>query len=102
MTFSMGALMAAGGLAGYAKAKSMPSLAGGLGSAALFVAAGALIQRGDDLKGHQLALGTSSLLAGGMGYRAFSSAKFMPAGLIAALGAASAAYHFQKVQEWSE
>ena len=92
LAFTMGALMAGGGLAGYVKAKSVPSLAGGVGSAALFIAAGMLIHRGDDLQGHQLALGTSALLATGMGFRAVSSGKFMPAGMIAALGAASAAY----------
>jgi len=99
---TMGAVMLAGGVAGYAKAKSVPSLAGGLGAAALFFASAALIQKGDDLRGHQLALGTSLVLASGMGFRAVKSGKMMPAGAISVINAASAAYQAKKVMEWSE
>jgi hypothetical protein len=37
-----------------------------------------------------------------MGPRAISSGKFMPGGLVAFLGIASAAYHGSKAYEWYE
>jgi uncharacterized membrane protein (UPF0136 family) len=59
-----------------------------------------LINSGQHKEGHALALVSSVLLLGGMGPRAIKTGKFMPAGLVAALGGASAVYQAKKVQEW--
>ena len=47
-----------------------------------------------------LASGTSSLMGLGMGSRFMKTGKFMPAGIVAALGVVSAAYHAKKAIEW--
>ncbi|XP_053203867.1 transmembrane protein 14C-like [Panonychus citri] len=80
------ALVAAGGVIGYVKAGSIPSLAAGLifGST---LGVGAYMTSKDP-QNYYLTLGTSTLLTGLMGYRFFNTGKFMPAGLIAALSVA--------------
>ena len=55
---------------------------------------------GKNKNGHMLALTTSVLLAGGMGQRASKTGKFMPAGLVATIGALSAMYQANKVSQW--
>ena len=59
-----------------------------------------IIKQGENVKGHGLALLTSSALVGGMAPRALKTGKLMPAGLLAILGAGSAAYHAKKTLEW--
>ena len=63
-------------------------------------APGLLIKAGQHKEGHGLALFSSLLLLGGMAPRAVKTGKFMPAGLVASLGALSAVYQGKKVQEW--
>ena len=79
--FGYAALVASGGITGYAKAGSVPSLAAGL----LFGGLAGLgsYQLSQDLKNIWLFLVTSGTLAGIMGMRFYNSRKFMPAGLIA-------------------
>ncbi|XP_078097124.1 transmembrane protein 14C-like [Mustelus asterias] len=79
--FGYAALVASGGLLGYAKAGSVPSLAAGLlfGSAAGFGA----YQTTRDPKNIWLSLIASGALTGIMGMRFYNSGKFMPAGLVA-------------------
>ncbi|KAG5197341.1 hypothetical protein JEQ12_010795 [Ovis aries] len=74
-------LVASGGIIGYAKAGSVPSLAAGL----LFGGLAGLgsYQLSQDPKNVWLFLVTSGTLAGIMGMRFYNSRKFMPAGLIA-------------------
>eukprot|EP00288_Rhodomonas_lens_P018586 CAMPEP_0177714764 /NCGR_PEP_ID=MMETSP0484_2-20121128/13625_1 /TAXON_ID=354590 /ORGANISM="Rhodomonas lens, Strain RHODO" /LENGTH=99 /DNA_ID=CAMNT_0019226699 /DNA_START=34 /DNA_END=333 /DNA_ORIENTATION=- len=96
----MGALMAAGGAMAFFRKGSKMSLIGGCGAGALFVGSGLLIQSGQNRNGHVLALGTSLALAGGMGARAKTTGKFMPAGMVASLGALCALYQGKKVVEW--
>ena len=98
--FTMAALMAGGGLGGYAKSKSKPSLIAGIAFASLFCASGMLIQNGNDFKGHGLAAISSIALTGSMGARAMRSRKLFPAGGIALAGLASSAYQVKKVTEW--
>lgn len=76
--FIYSALVAAGGLIGYLKAGSIPSLAAGLigGSIAAF---------GSATQNYVLLLLVSFVFGGFMGYRAINSGKFMPAGLVAVL-----------------
>lgn len=50
--------------------------------------------------GHQLATATSTLLVGGTLPRALKTKKFMPAGLIAAIGTISLVYNGKKAYEW--
>ena len=59
----------AGGLMGYAKARSVPSLVAGLSFGTLYAAAGYLIASGRERNGHDLAVGVSALLVGAMGAR---------------------------------
>ncbi|XP_078395285.1 transmembrane protein 14C-like [Cetorhinus maximus] len=79
--FGYAALVASGGLLGYVKAGSVPSLAAGLffGSAAGFGA----YQITRDPKNVWLSLIASGTLTGVMGMRFYNSRKFMPAGLVA-------------------
>ena len=55
-TYVTALIVAGGGLAGYAKKKSVPSLVAGLASGALLGYSGYAISQGDD-KGHVYALG---------------------------------------------
>ncbi|XP_062967438.1 transmembrane protein 14C-like [Cynocephalus volans] len=79
--FSYAALIASGGIIGYAKAGSMLSLAARL----LFRGLTGLgaYQLSQDLRNVWVFLLTSGTLAGVMGMRFYHSGKFMPAGLIA-------------------
>ncbi|KAJ1200512.1 hypothetical protein NDU88_004336 [Pleurodeles waltl] len=79
--FGYAALVASGGVVGYAKAGSVPSLAAGL----LFGGLAGLgaYQLSQDPKNVWLSLIASGTLSGVMGFRFYNSGKFMPAGLIA-------------------
>ncbi|KAG8507710.1 Transmembrane protein 14C [Galemys pyrenaicus] len=79
--FGYAALVASGGIIGYAKAGSVPSLAAGL----LFGGLAGLgaYQLSQDPRNVWVFLATSGTLAGIMGIRFYNSGKFMPAGLIA-------------------
>lgn len=101
LSFTMAGVCGGGGVAGYAKARSVPSLVAGLACGGLFLGSGLLIKQGENVKGHGLALLTSSALVGAVAPRALqTNAKFMPAGLVALLGAGSAAYHAKKTMDW--
>ncbi|KAK3091766.1 hypothetical protein FSP39_022452 [Pinctada imbricata] len=75
--------IAAGGLLGYVKAGSVPSLAAGLAFGSV-MGIGAY-QTSQNPDNYGLSLATSTVLAGLMGYRFATSGKFMPAGLVATL-----------------
>ncbi|XP_022168741.1 transmembrane protein 14C isoform X2 [Myzus persicae] len=84
--FAYAATVAAGGIIGYAKAASIPSLSAGL----LF---GSLLGYGayqttKNPNNLALSLGTSAVLGGIMGVRYLNSGKVMPAGILAALSLA--------------
>eukprot|EP00656_Telonema_subtile_P050516 TRINITY_DN6560_c0_g1_i1.p1 TRINITY_DN6560_c0_g1~~TRINITY_DN6560_c0_g1_i1.p1 ORF type:complete len:156 (-),score=22.03 TRINITY_DN6560_c0_g1_i1:219-686(-) len=65
--YTVGALTALGGAAGFYKAQSKASLVMGMSVGALMCFSGYLIGQ-DDFKGHTLAAGTSAVLAAGMGH----------------------------------
>ena len=102
LSFALAGLLGAGGIGGYAKAASMPSLVVGLGCGGAFAASGVLIQRGEDRLGHGVALATSVPLCVAMGARAASTGKLMPAGVVALVAGLSSAYQAKKFNEWSE
>ncbi|KAJ8279590.1 hypothetical protein COCON_G00066560 [Conger conger] len=79
--YGYAALIASGGIMGYVKKGSMPSLAAGL----LFggVAGLGAYRTTQDPKDIWVSLAASGTLAGIMGMRFFKSKKFMPAGLMA-------------------
>ncbi|XP_053322374.1 transmembrane protein 14C [Spea bombifrons] len=79
--YGYAALVASGGIIGYVKAGSVPSLAAGL----LFGSLAGLgaYQISNDPKNVLVSLMASGTLAGVMGFRFYNSGKFMPAGLIA-------------------
>nr|XP_057916227.1 transmembrane protein 14C [Doryrhamphus excisus] len=79
--YGYAALVASGGVIGYVKAGSVPSLAAGL----LFggLAGVGAYQISNDPSNVWLSLGTAGALTGVMGKRFYGSRKFMPAGLLA-------------------
>lgn len=99
LSFTVGALLCGGGVAGYVRAKSMPSLIGGLSTGSAMLGSGYLIQSGQDLEGHGLGFATSSLLFCAMGARFAQTKKALPAAL-AFVAIASAAYHGKKFNDW--
>ncbi len=58
------------------------------------------MQSGEEAKGYRLATMSSAALTAVMGVRFYKTRKPMPAGALAALGAASLAYHGTKY--WDE
>ncbi|KAI8981707.1 transmembrane proteins 14C-domain-containing protein [Mycotypha africana] len=79
-SYTLAGLCAAGGIAGFVKARSYPSLAAGLGVGALYGAAGYLIQQNKDY-GHETAVAASAILGGAMIPRALRSRKPLPVSL---------------------
>lgn len=101
LNLSLGALVMAGGAAGYFRKGSKVSIVAGTAVGSLLLGSGYLIARSDKIyEGHLLACGTCALLAVGMGQRFLSTRTFMPAGLVATVGAVACAYNFQKSLEW--
>ncbi|XP_049292014.1 transmembrane protein 14 homolog [Anopheles funestus] len=84
--FAYAATVAAGGIVGYAKAGSVPSLAAGLTFGAL-LGYGAMLSSNEPPR-PLLQIGTALVLAGMMGSRWARSGKFMPPGLICVISCA--------------
>ncbi|XP_045762007.1 transmembrane protein 14C isoform X1 [Maniola jurtina] len=80
LSFAYAATVAAGGIMGYAKAGSIPSLGAGLIFGSI-LGVGAY-QLSQDPSNYTLMLGTTTTLGGLMGYRYYNGRKFMPAGLV--------------------
>jgi len=89
ISYAYAGTVALGGVIGYAKAGSIPSLGAGL----LFgsVLAYGANQLSENPNNYYLTLGTSGVLGGVMGMRFINSGKFMPPGLIAVLSLAMVA-----------
>ncbi|KAG7351779.1 transmembrane protein [Nitzschia inconspicua] len=100
LNFTLGGLVAVGGAVGYFKKGSVPSLVAGLTFGGLLIGSGVLITQGESYKGHVLASGVTGLMTLAMGQRFLASGKFMPAGMVATLGAAGLAYNAKKAIEW--
>ncbi|XP_066590341.1 transmembrane protein 14 homolog [Prorops nasuta] len=84
--FAYAATVAAGGILGYVKSNSIPSLGAGLlfGTALGYGA----YQSSQEPANIMPLLGTSTILGGMMGYRFYNTGKIMPAGVITILSAA--------------
>jgi uncharacterized membrane protein (UPF0136 family) len=100
LNFTLGGLAIAGGAMGFAKKRSMPSLVAGITFGGLLVGSGVLISKNESFKGHALASGATGIVTAAMAKRFFKTQKFMPAGMVATLGAAGFAYNVQKTIEW--
>ncbi|DBA02939.1 TPA: hypothetical protein N0F65_005966 [Lagenidium giganteum] len=98
-TYTMAALLGAGGVIGFLKKKSIPSLVAGVALGTGFGIAGYMLQSGRMTQGHGTALFFSTITMSAMGVRAIRTRKPMPIA-ISAMGAVSAAYHAQRFTEW--
>ncbi|KAF3028876.1 hypothetical protein E8E15_007927 [Penicillium rubens] len=94
-SFTLAALLPAGGLAGYLKTRSAPSLIAGVGLGISYAYSGYLIKENRDY-GTELALGNSVLLLGSAIPRIIKTGAKAPVPL--ALGATGllASYYYQK------
>ncbi|XP_060607991.1 transmembrane protein 14C-like [Ruditapes philippinarum] len=81
--YSYAAIVAGGGVMGYVKSASLPSLAAGLTFGSL--AAVGAYQTSQNRKDIRLSLGTSATLMCVMGFRFIKTRQFMPAGFIGIL-----------------
>ena len=100
LTFSL--IFGVGGLVGFIRKKSVPSLAGGFACAGLYACSAYMINSGEPESGHKLGLGASTLIAAGFGARALKSSKKTMPVVLAVLGLAGSFYNFQKWSEWRE
>lgn len=101
LNFSVGGLVAVGGIVGFAKKGSKASLLAGVTFGGLLIGSGIMISGESQYQGHALATATSGIMTIAMGQRFLSTGKFMPAGLVATLGAACCAYNLNKAIEWA-
>ena len=100
--FGFGVVTVAGGLAGYLRKGSKASLGAGVVCGSLLITSGLMISGESQYGGHSLAAGTSALMTLAMGQRFFKTGKFMPAGVVATIAAASSGYHVKKAIEWKD
>ena len=98
-TYTMGALLISGGLMGFLKKKSVPSLIAGSTLGIGFLYAGYILQHGQMTKGHGIAISLSTLTSFGMGIRALKTKAKVPV-MVSCIGIISTAYHTQKFFEW--
>ncbi|KAJ3013086.1 UNVERIFIED_CONTAM: hypothetical protein HDU68_000877 [Siphonaria sp. JEL0065] len=97
MSNALAVVSTLGGIAGYYRGKSVPSLVAGLSFGALYAVSGNLIKRNADY-GFELAFGTSVVLMGAMGPRALKTKARTPVGLFA-MGSLGAAYFGKKLYQ---
>ena len=100
LNYAAGGLFFAGGVAGYARAASVPSLIGGVVVGATLMGSGYTVSKGNDLEGHALAAVTGWTVTAGMAQRLMATGKFMPAGAAATVGLLTALYNSKKASDW--
>ncbi|RKP11260.1 transmembrane proteins 14C-domain-containing protein [Piptocephalis cylindrospora] len=95
--YSLAALCATGGIVGFARTGSKPSLVAGLGLGLLYGVSGYLIQKNKD-HGHDLAAVTSAVLMGALLPRGLRQRKAMPL-VLGSVGVLGLGYHSRKAYE---
>ncbi|KAI9369699.1 transmembrane proteins 14C-domain-containing protein [Aspergillus egyptiacus] len=99
-SFTLSALLSAGGVAGYLKTGSRPSLIAGLGLGVSYAFSGYLIKQNKDY-GTELALGNSLLLLGSGAARTIKTKAKAPVPMaLAAAGFLASFYYQKKVREF--
>ncbi|CAO3594931.1 unnamed protein product [Absidia cylindrospora] len=96
--YAMSALCFVGGIKGFARTRSLPSLIAGVGLGSLYGAAGYICQ--ENVNGYKLAVGSSVVLAGAMIPRAIKTKKPVPIAL-ALTSLAAGAYYTKKVIDYA-
>lgn len=102
LALSMAVLSSVGGLSGYLKTKSMPSLVAGFGIGGLYAFGAWQVNKGASDLGHKINTGAAVLLLGAMGSRYFKTKKLWPAGVMSIAGLASAIYEGRQALLWME
>ncbi|KAG0169826.1 hypothetical protein DFQ28_008740 [Apophysomyces sp. BC1034] len=97
--YTLAGVSALGGIAGFARTRSIPSLVAGIGIGSMYGFAGYLIKENRDY-GHETAVAASALLAGGMIPRAIKTKKPLPIAL-SVVSVAAGAYYVKKVIDYS-
>ncbi|KAJ3035074.1 hypothetical protein HDV00_004338 [Rhizophlyctis rosea] len=97
--YTLAGLTAVGGIIGYSRTRSTPSLIAGLSFGALYAVSGYLLKENKDY-GVELASATSLLLLGAMGPRAARTRKPVPT-LLSVVGLAGAGYYGKKWYEFN-
>merc|ERR1711934_193121 len=102
LNYTMAGILAVGGLAGYAKKRSAPSLVAGLSLGAAYAYAGYLISQNEAEQGHLVGTATSGLVLLAMGPRFVKSRKIMPAGILTITSLVGLGYNGMKYNEWRQ
>ncbi|KAI9476082.1 MAG: transmembrane proteins 14C-domain-containing protein [Benjaminiella poitrasii] len=98
-SYTLAGLCAVGGVAGFARTRSIPSLVAGLSVGALYGTAGYLIQQNRDY-GHETAVAASTLLGGAMIPRAIRTRKPVPVAL-SVISLVAGGYYVKKIIEYN-
>ncbi|PNW78719.1 hypothetical protein CHLRE_09g387838v5 [Chlamydomonas reinhardtii] len=101
MDIAFAVVTTAGGVMGYVKKKSLPSLLGGLAFGAAYGATAWTIQNHDAYVGHTVGAATSAVMATMMGLRLAKTKKVMPSGILTGLGLLGLLYHANKARQWA-
>jgi uncharacterized membrane protein (UPF0136 family) len=101
LNYTAGGLIFAGGVAGYAKAGSVPSLIAGVCVGSTLIGAGYMIGKGNDFEGHAVGAAASWAVTAGMGQRFARTGKLMPTGVVATIGLVTALYNSKKAKDWA-
>ncbi|EFJ44121.1 hypothetical protein VOLCADRAFT_106504 [Volvox carteri f. nagariensis] len=101
LDLALSALTSMGGVMGYVRKKSLPSLIGGLTFSVAYGTAAYIIQSKDAFLGHSVGCATSALMTTIMGMRLAKTKKVMPAGILTGVGLLGFVYHAQKARQWA-
>ncbi|RHZ54035.1 hypothetical protein Glove_431g30 [Diversispora epigaea] len=96
-SYTMGAICAVGGIAGYVTKRSVPSIIAGLGIGALYVLGGVLMQR-NKIYGYETSLAASIILAGSMVPRTIKRGTPIPLSL-SILSIGMGTYYVKKIYD---
>ena len=97
IAFTLSLLSCSGGIYGFVKKASKPSLVAGLAFASAFAYSGYLIKTNKD-NGFEIATGSSALLLGAMAKRALKTRQPVPI-LMASIGTLGLSYYGKKLYE---